>query len=609
MLPEVIEADDFANCNWRPVLDEADTPTCERYRHHLADSYRQAVDANDVVGSRVFGFLAAITSFHLQPRKAHEPFGAMFTSAAGRSPILDDLTDLHLDALDELLPGIDDPELAARCGDVLWLVRRDPAAARRAVDAYLASGERVFAGTEWFGLLERYERALRVAVFLGRASESFIEASSRVRTLALSDDERVTGGLPYQLMRLLLEFSRDQPETLLPVALRHAEEARTAGNTILERKYLRQAATWATEAGEEAEATDAKVRCAEAYVREADTHLAATPPNSLVGVALIRKAIQEYRTLGGSEERIEELNARLPGVQFDALGQLAPIEAEIDGRELAEAAIASVSEESWVDALFKLALISSSPRYDRLREQVLQEAADNPMQYLWPAQILDDEGRLAFEVPALLTAEGEAREHAIDAAVSRRAAIDRHITLILIHAARRQIQRDHRITESDVFQLVEASPLVPWGHERLFARGLAAGLTGDLVVSGHLLATQLEKGIRGLLALRGVVTSTLLADGIQKARSLDWLLSTTEAEEVFGKDAVFDLRDLLVLPYGSNLRNRIAHGLLNQAQFLGGDILYLWWLSLRLCLLPLLRQEAGGIRGPAPAVEGEAEEE
>jgi len=45
---------------------------------------------------------------------------------------------------------------------------------------------------------------------------------------------------------------------------------------------------------------------------------------------------------------------------------------------------------------------------------------------------------------------------------------------------------------------------------------------------------------------------------------------------------------LLVEHYGSNLRNLMAHGLLNHDAFYSRPIVYLWWLVLRLCCIPII---------------------
>jgi hypothetical protein len=104
----------------------------------------------------------------------------------------------------------------------------------------------------------------------------------------------------------------------------------------------------------------------------------------------------------------------------------------------------------------------------------------------------------------------------------------------------------------------------------------------------HLLMPQLEHAVRTLLAQRGAFTSKVDDDGIQDERDLGWLLYQPEAKEVFGEDLLFDMQGLLVERSGSNLRNLMAHGLLDPDQCIQAQSTYFWWLTLRLVVWPLL---------------------
>jgi len=58
-----------------------------------------------------------------------------------------------------------------------------------------------------------------------------------------------------------------------------------------------------------------------------------------------------------------------------------------------------------------------------------------------------------------------------------------------------------------------------------------------------------------------------------------------EALECFGEDLIFDLRGLLVEKAGSDLRHHIAHGLLDGSAFQTTEAIYVWWITLRVCVL------------------------
>jgi hypothetical protein len=161
-----------------------------------------------------------------------------------------------------------------------------------------------------------------------------------------------------------------------------------------------------------------------------------------------------------------------------------------------------------------------------------------------------------------------------------------------IEPARAQILREHTVRVADLMPFVQDNPFVPQGREEFFARGLQAGFRGDFAAAVHLLVPQVENSVRYLLEQSDVITSGLDDDGIQDERDLNRTLRLPEfvgpLEGVLGEDVVCDLRGLLVERYGSNLRNDMAHGLLDYDAFYSGPAIYFWWLTLRLCCTPVI---------------------
>ena len=157
----------------------------------------------------------------------------------------------------------------------------------------------------------------------------------------------------------------------------------------------------------------------------------------------------------------------------------------------------------------------------------------------------------------------------------------------VIEPARRQILKEHNVTLGDLDEISRHNPFVPEGRERFFSEGLLAGFTGNYVVATHLLIPQLENSIRCVLNAHGVTTSGLDDQGVQEEYDLNKLVHLPKFKIIFSENLGFDLRGLLVERAGSNLRNRFAHGLMNYDEFSTYKTIYLWWLTLRLCVLGL----------------------
>jgi len=170
----------------------------------------------------------------------------------------------------------------------------------------------------------------------------------------------------------------------------------------------------------------------------------------------------------------------------------------------------------------------------------------------------------------------------------------------LVEPARQQINLEHNIRVDDLLPLIYNNPFVPAGREYIIARGLHAGMHGDFLTAIHFLIPQIEASIRYVLAQIGVITSGFDDDGIQDEYNLNRTLResayTDALTKVFGEDFLFDMRGLLIERFGANLRNDMAHGLIDHNAFYSESGCYLWWLTLRLYSLPtvakLRRDEA-----------------
>ncbi len=80
----------------------------------------------------------------------------------------------------------------------------------------------------------------------------------------------------------------------------------------------------------------------------------------------------------------------------------------------------------------------------------------------------------------------------------------------------------------------------------------------------------------------GARTTHLDEHGVQTKNRISTLIDQPEAEKVFGKDIVFEIKALYCTAMGLNLRNKLAYGLLNDTDYQSIKVIYAWWLGLQL---------------------------
>jgi hypothetical protein len=142
--------------------------------------------------------------------------------------------------------------------------------------------------------------------------------------------------------------------------------------------------------------------------------------------------------------------------------------------------------------------------------------------------------------------------------------------------------QEHRLLVVDFVAVAGQSPIVPKGREGLFGRALFAGYDGDFVAALHLLIPQVEHMVRFHLKQTGAKTTTLDAEGVENEIGLSALMNLPEAERIFGEDLAFEIKALFCDPFGPNLRNELAHGLMDEAACQSIYSVYAWWFGLRL---------------------------
>ena len=369
------------------------------------------------------------------------------------------------------------------------------------------------------------------------------------------------------------------------LAERKALAAESSSNWHVARHYWIIKSRWERLAENADAEKEALIRSAETYVREAQEKIVGDNPNFSVASGHIQSAIDSYRRIGGQQPRVDALHRLLLEYQEKSVSELRAISVSFDPTEAQERARSFVNGKPLLDALMALAMMRNTKK-DDIERQVIEEAKQFPLQHLFTGVAINEHGKVVHRKPGMMSDDPEERNAAIRAEMLQKATMTQQISVItVIEPVRQQILSEHYVRESDFFDLAQGSAFVPLGREAIFSRGLHAGFIGDFLVSVHLLIPQIENSIRHLLQQRGVITSYLNSEGIQDEKDINTLLYLPELKEILGEDMLFDLQCILVERVGSNMRNRMAHGLLDETGFSGAIAEYVWWIALKLCFI------------------------
>lgn len=591
----VISLDDFLASEWRQALNNAPREGYSAMWQAFSMAARSSIDQGRNENGKVLWLLADACSMMLSPASQNEPFKPYAVLHDRRSVIPDDMLEADITFFAKIVDAVDDDWLKARLADLVWLKSkpRNPKFALMAIDAYrslpLDNNTWIADGRDcWL-------RAISLARMLRGGAGDRLEQMEATIVVAFNLATRADGFLGCWLADLLKSnglgraHRADVAKKLEALAYEFDDE----GDLHRAREYFSAAADWHKAIPNEVKAAAMTVAVAEGWVKEAIARTASEIPSHTVAASFYENAIQTYRTIPSAErtthsvdERIAELRTHLNDAGERSLEEMGLLRTPgIDITQIVENARKSVTGKSAQEALLAFANLHRGANAGELRSSALERMRQHPLQSLFASTVVSRDGRVIAKRPAMSLGREltEQDEIAVRAEMIRDYSI---LVSILIQGdiwpALEVLLLEHRLREADFIDLARNSPIVPKERAGLFGKALFAGYERDFVTALHLLIPQIEHLVRVHLKQAGAKTANLDLDGIQNENGMSTLMDLPESEQVFGKDLAFELKSLFCDSFGPNLRNELAHGLLDEDACHSPFAIYAWWLALRL---------------------------
>jgi hypothetical protein len=588
--------DDFRASGWTAACSSGSPGYFSRW-YGLSTAAAAANREGALARAKVLWLLGDACSLRLEPQKLNEPLFA--TSEPTKHSVgLADFDVIAIDLFDAILPELDDPLIRARVADILWLVRRPRRKLCDAITAIDAYRSTPLDADSWFLCDGKncWRRALVLALQIGEPGASRVEEMKDALFSAITRQLR-EGDAGPSMIETLLEYKLAQ-DNILDLAECLVERANRTLETVadnrffLTRHYLTLAKRCFGLKQNHERCADVDCAISEAFASEAQARLSGAHPSHVVAASFYENAVQallpipkRLRAARGVDEKLRNLRQTQRDVAQRSMGDFTPTQEEpINLEQEIWTAQEQVSGKDLTEAL--LALTECWPLAKRSEvERRARESIENfSSNRLFSSQKLAIDGRVVAKSPAAgdLTAASSGGDKALwpkmvqDYQFWIRFAVQSSIAPAL-----RQIVLDHFITEDDLKSIVAQSGMVPAERVGLVAKGLKAGFEGDFIVALHLLTPQLEHLVRTHLQLKGAKTRTPDAEHLQLEAGLSTLAESDEMIEVFGEDLAFAIRATFCDGFGPNLRNELAHGLLDADALQSAESIYAWWLLLR----------------------------
>lgn len=590
----------FVACGW--VYDTSDG---EHYGYSsVMQSLQKCANEKKDVGHESQAFilelLACASSMMLSPSSINEPFSPRFQDfqAGRRSSLPEDFTSEELNFFESILDDISDAWLKARLADLLWLCKRprNPVHARVAIESYVLNP--IDSETWRRDIDDCWERAARIAQQI-RDFNKLEEIKSQLFA-SFSIEHPGCTFMPLWLASLMdrLRIDRDYRNDIAPRLFQLGSELKNSGDFNAARSYFELAAKKYQQIEDDNGRLDSLIAIAECFEKEADSRASGS---NMVANSFYENSIQAYRRIPakfrnayGVDEKIQSIREKIAVTGKASLDELRLVQTpDIDISEMVKMSRNHVSKKSSLqEALMCFAGLNDGPDYQRLADDVKECMQKSPLSSIIGSTHYCRDGRVVAKTPPANLLAGE--EDPANQAVLHRQ-IHQHFemeTQLVVKSqilpALRQILMEHRVTKSFLEAFCRHSPIVPKDRLHLFSFALWLGFEYDFGNAIHLLCPQIEHIVRVQLKKVGAHTSNLDPYGIETECGLSTLMDLPEISEVFGENQIFELKSVFTEALGFNLRNEVAHGLLNDDNSSSISAIYAWWMMLRLVVDSIL---------------------
>lgn len=561
--------------------------------HDLNRRFAGLVDERPEVQAPAFRLLQGITNYHTEPDNAAEPFKPMIVMDGRRSLVPSDLQPNQIDVIAEFAPTIENVGLKARLADVAWTMqRRRQETADLAIHSYCDGIEALLEGGAAMALendsawcVRAKDMAVR-ATRISRITRWQLTSAERTRALvsnlvnqAAADDR---GGDFCRLAEVNLDHRLMPPETVADEAERLAALDKYSNNPE-KRKWLLQTAVRVYRIADDKDGMHRCIRgiagCHEQKAEMADS--------AMLKSACLQDAIETLRQAPETRDERRAIEERLREVQSSIRDEMGSFSTEIDMSEMVEAASELVRDQPFPNALLRFLFCDKVPSEAACREEAQQYARDHPLQALMPMQVHDSQGRVTFKTSGM---EDESQMRWLMS--FNRKHTREFVVVGTINPIKQTLANEHPTSVDAIEAMLRESVLVPPGHHRIFARGLAALIQGENIDAASMLVPQLENTLRHALSLNGIDCTITNESGLQSEATLSLLLNRDREwrpalERMFPDGYIHEIESLFSFSGGTSVRHEIAHGKMAVGNFWDQEVTYACWLILNLIALPM----------------------
>lgn len=309
-----------------------------------------------------------------------------------------------------------------------------------------------------------------------------------------------------------------------------------------------------------------------------------------ISLLYFRKIPKKDRHTFNIDEKIKTIELKLQPAGVKIIGNLKTINTEIELPPAVNNYINALTKtiktfSNPIEMLFFLLTIDHTMNKEKTIKEVKKRVENSLPWNLSSKIIFSQDGRVINRIPPLsFSSDNTNDEIFIDECFTdlmTNALLIQCLISPLIDEIMKKYENT-QILEESIENLVQHSLFIPTERKQVFKKLIMLGLQKDFSTAIYLLCPQVENFFRLILKCSNVSTTTITSDQEEMEVGLSTLLDKKETNEIFDENLLFEMKMLFTESGGPNLRNEVAHGLLDDDGAMQPTIIYAWWRFVRL---------------------------
>lgn len=530
---------------------------------------RDCLDESD---RPLFDLLENISSLGTEIHNSRITFHPLVVMADGRRTFaIEDLTNDDYEILKTIdfkrLPLV----LRSLVADILWTQKKEFQAAKIAAEAYWELCQLYYMDGDNLGMLDMLKRAVCISVQTNQTP-----LYSQIYTWFESFlTHRATTGNRFTSLRIMELFAEQKNSNILSFLPVLDDMIASNSDNILEVEQAYELKTHCLHKLNDKEgATNNNLSLAQYYVDFAEKIVEDNIHNAMKAASFFQKAVVLYRN-NGAPNQAEKTHKRLVEIQKEIPKNMVTISTELDIKDILDNIKVNMEGLTFEESIIRLTqMIVFEPR-ESIKNRLIEELKKFPLTHLVGKNLINAHGQTILTLPPLDIRDPEKDPKLLELHMYQIALKRQQIAGdIWVKNTLSLIKDRFPIENSMIDFLIKNNPIIPEGRAGIFQKAICMFLRGEFYEAIHILAPQTENLFRNIAAEVGGLTVTLENDGSSMEKVLSSIFSLPEMLDSYDNDILFIFRGLLNEQAGANIRNEVAHGIIEEATCSSGVCLY-----------------------------------